>query len=170
VIAVQSRAAASGIRAGGPADLEAIMDCERRPGYDGLVGRSERDEHLAQMAAAHCRYLVLEREGRLAAFLIMRDIGAPEGVLIRRLAVVEQGRGDGRRLIEHALRSAFGEFAARRVWLRVWPHNERARALYESLGFRPCGVHEVERDGVPAFMTKMAIEAPSLFSDHGVRA
>jgi ribosomal protein S18 acetylase RimI-like enzyme len=170
VSAVQSPVAVSGIRAGSPGDLDAIMECERRPGYDGLVGRSARDEHLAQMAAPDCRYLVLEREGRLAGFLIMRDIGAPDGVLIRRLAVIEQGRGDGRRLMEHALRSAFGEFGARRVWLRVWPHNERGRVLYESLGFRPCGVHEVERDGAPAFMTKMAVEAPSLFSDHGGRA
>jgi ribosomal protein S18 acetylase RimI-like enzyme len=147
------------IRTGLPSDVDAIMTCERRPGYDGLVGRSERDEHLAQMAA-DCRYLVLEREGRLAGFLVMRDIGAPEGVLIRRLAVMEQGRGDGRRLLEHALHAAFGEFGARRAWLRVWPHNESARALYESVGFRACGVYQVVRDGAPAFMTKMALEAP----------
>ena len=36
-----------------PADVDAIMACERRPGYEDTVGRWSREEHLAGMADAH---------------------------------------------------------------------------------------------------------------------
>lgn len=144
-----------------PADVDAIMACERRPGYEDTVGRWSREEHLAGMADASYRYFVgRDATGPIAGFVILQQIGVPaEAVLVRRVAMAEQGRGHGSALLGHALAYIFNDLGASRAWLRVWPHNPRGIALYSKLGMREDGVSEVERNGAPALMTIMSIDA-----------
>jgi ribosomal protein S18 acetylase RimI-like enzyme len=151
-----------------PDDVEAIMACERRPGYEDTVGRWSREEHLAGMADASHRYFVgRDASGLVAGFVILQQIGVPADiVLIRRVAMAEQGRGHGSALLGHALAHIFDELQANRAWLRVWPHNPRGIALYSKLGMREDGVSEVERDGAPALMTVMAIDAEGYRARH----
>ncbi len=47
---------------GDPIRPPAIMAIERTEGFDAYVGRSERAQHEAMMAAADCRYVMLEDE------------------------------------------------------------------------------------------------------------
>lgn len=51
-----------------------------------------------------------------------------------------QGRGLGRRLIDHATAEAQAR-GLPFVWLGVWEHNSAAIRFYERLGFRDCGEH-----------------------------
>jgi ribosomal protein S18 acetylase RimI-like enzyme len=144
-----------------PADVDAIMACERRPGYEDTVGRWTREEHLAGMDDASHRYLVgRDADGAVAGFVILQQIGVPaDAVLIRRIAMAKQGQGHGSALLAHALSLIFDELRADKAWLRVWPHNPRGIALYRKLGLKEDGVSEVERDGAPALMTVMSIGA-----------
>lgn len=158
------------IRPATPADVAALMSCERRPAYDDTVGRWSRDEHLAALADPSHRYLVaLGTDGEVIGFVMLQDVGSPSGVvLVRRLAVMEQGRGTGRGLLEHALAMIFDELNAAKAWLKVWPHNARGIALYTSLGMGEDGRSEARRDGAPAWMTIMSIAAET-FRDRQLR-
>lgn len=60
-----------------------------------------------------------------------------------------QGKGIGRRLMDAALNDP--EMAmAPNVFLQVWDENKRAVAMYESYGFKECGVTRFELAGKPA--------------------
>ncbi len=146
-----------------PADIDAIMACERRPGYEATVGRWSREEHLAGLIDPTHRYFVGRAAGGdIVGFVMLQDVAEPaEAVLIRRIATMAQGRGYGSALLAHALDTIFGALAASRAWLRVWPHNARGVALYSKLGLREDGLSEVQREGRTAFMTVMSIDADS---------
>ena len=142
-----------------PADVEAIMACERQPGYEDTVGRWSREEHLAGMADATHRYFIRrDAQGNVGRFVMLQKIDVPaESVLIRRIATIKQGLGHGTALLAHALDFIFGKLRANKAYLYVWPHNARGIALYSKLGMRDDGVSNDERDGVR--MTIMAITA-----------
>lgn len=142
-------------------DVDAIMACERQPGYDDTVGRWSREEHLAALAEPSHRYIVaLDSHNAVIGFVILQEIApAASAVLVRRIAALSQGRGHGRALLDHALALIFDELGAAKAWLRVWPHNARGMALYTKLGMREDGLSEVQRNGAPAVMTIMSIDA-----------
>ena len=158
---MRSPEASPTLRCATPADIDAIMACERLPGYDDTVGRWPRDEHLAGLADPGHRYIVaLDAEGAVAGFVMLQDVAkGADAVLVRRIAVREQGRGLGYRLLGHALQLIFDELDAGKAWLRVWPHNARGMALYSKVGMREDGTSEAVRHGSPALMTIMSIGA-----------
>ena len=121
-----------------PADIDAIMACERQPGYEATVGRWSREQHLAGLADPTHRYFVARRPGgTIAGFVMLQDVGVETGsVLVRRIAVAEQRRGHGRQLLGHALHVIFDELGARSARLGVRAHNASGIALYSSLGMR----------------------------------
>lgn len=158
------------IRQATPADIDAIMTCERQPGYEDTVGRWTAAEHEAGMGDPSQRYLaVVAADDAVIGFLIMQQIGTGDAVLVRRIAIREQGRGLGRGLLGHALGVIFGELGAKKAWLRVWPHNARGMALYSGLGMREDGRSEAQRNGAPAWMTIMSIDAET-FRDRNRRS
>jgi RimJ/RimL family protein N-acetyltransferase len=55
------------------------------------------------------------------------------------IAPARRGKGFGRALFEHGVRMAFTELDVEQLALAVSPHNERARRLYLSAGFRDEG-------------------------------
>lgn len=152
---------AATIRLAGPHDVPGILACERRPGYEDTVGRWTAEEHGAALRdPTHRHFILAGPREEVLGFLMLQEIGAPSGsILIRRVAVMEQGRGYGRRLLEHALRHIFLELGAERAYLHVWPHNARGVALYKSVGMREDGRRHMERDGQPAYMHVLAITA-----------
>lgn len=121
-----------------PADIDAIMACERRPGYEATVGRWSRDEHLAGMADPTHRYFVARGpDGAIAGFVMLQDVAAKaDSIVVRRIAVAEQRRGHGQKLLGHALHVIFDELRARSARLGVRAHNANGIALYSSLGMR----------------------------------
>ena len=87
------------------------------------------------------RYLVAEAEGQTVAFAgahIILDEGH-----ITNIAVLEpfRGRGIGRKITEALLQYA-SNLGASYLTLEVREHNERAQALYRSLGFIKVGVRK----------------------------
>ena len=106
-----------------------------------------REEIEGDNAAGHW---VLEDDGRVVGIA-----GAHEttvgGVLSLGIALLPEarGRGHGRALVEAVVAHAI-DTGAHKVELEVWPDNERAIRLYESLGFTVEGVrrnHYRRRDG-----------------------
>lgn len=54
---------------------------------------------------------------------------------LRRVVIVDKGRGYGRAVVRTVKELAFGELHAHRLWLDVKVHNDRARVLYLEEGF-----------------------------------
>ncbi len=82
---------------------------------------------------------IAEERRTLLGNLVVQDPGAPEPELGMIVDASHRGRGIGRALLDHALAwgRAQGKAALR---LRVFPHNEAARALYRAGGFVELGV------------------------------
>ncbi len=124
------------LRPASAADLDAIMALERLPGYEALVGRSPRAEHVAMLADSRYAYLMGER-----AFAILRDIDDAHGnVYLKRIAVAQPGRGDGARFLARVLDWTFAQTTPHRFHLDCFEDNVRAQAMYAKLGFTRDGV------------------------------
>jgi RimJ/RimL family protein N-acetyltransferase len=123
-----------------PADLDAIMALERRPGYEAFVGRSTRPQHEAMFYGSRHVYLIGERAA-LVAFALLRDLDDAHGnVYLQRIAVARPGEGEGARFLRLAIDWAFAHSAAHRFHLDCFEDNSRAQAMYAKLGFTRDGL------------------------------
>jgi RimJ/RimL family protein N-acetyltransferase len=149
------------IRPASEADILAIMAIERSPGFDAYVGRSEEEQHRAMMAAADCRYVMLEDETGPAGFAILQGVGATNAVIyLKRIAVGSPGRGLGRQFLAELIRLSFDVYGAEKFWLDAFETNQRARHVYASCGLQQDGVlreHYPLADGTRANLVVMSI-------------
>lgn len=124
-----------------PDDVEAVMRLERTPGYEGLVGRWDRERHLAELGLPSSRYLLSRECGEPDGFVLFQGLDDPNlRVHLKRMAVADAGKGLGTRLLSASLDWLFTATDANRVDLEVFVDNTRARRAYEKLGFLTEGV------------------------------
>jgi len=129
------------IRRATAAHLPFIMTTERQSGYEELVGHWDEQRHLAALGDSRFVYFLGELDGGAIGFVIVRDWASAERVTcVQRIAVVHPGLGTGRRLLAAVVDEVFQTTHAHRVWLGVFPENERARKAYEAVGFRAEGI------------------------------
>ena len=142
-------------------DVEAVMACERAPGYEETVGRWTREEHLAALGDDGNRYIVgCMADGAFAGFVILQNAQpGSQDILLRRIAVTTQGQGIGRALMQESFRLAFDGLGASTVFLRVYPANARGIALYGKVGMRQTGEIDAPHRGPTAKMNVMTIDA-----------
>jgi RimJ/RimL family protein N-acetyltransferase len=134
---------AAGLRLARPtaADIPFIMVCERIEGYEELVGRSEESWHRHALASDLYRYFLAYRDDLPTGFAILRGWDAPEQVAhIKRIAVVEPGRGFGKAFLNLIMDSVFRDTRTYRLSLGLFPENLRARRAYEGVGFKAEGI------------------------------
>jgi RimJ/RimL family protein N-acetyltransferase len=126
---------------GAPADIPFIMATERQPGFDSFVGRWDEARHEAGLRDPRHAYFIGRDDGAPVGFVIVRGWASLDRVtLVQRIAVAEPGRGHGRALLGAVVDSVFRDTDAHRLWLGVFPHNARARRVYEALGFQAEGI------------------------------
>lgn len=129
------------LRRADPEDLDYIMAAERRLGYEALVGRWDKDAHLAAMSDPSYRYFIADTDGVAQGFAIIRGWHSPDHVtLIKRAAIDMPGRGTGRLMISTLVSAIFKETDAYRIWIGCFPDNVRARRAYEAAGFTAEGI------------------------------
>lgn len=122
-------------------DIPFIMATERLPGYEALVGRSDEDRHRRALRDERHAYFVARGQNGPIGFVILRDWNSAEHVtLVKRIAVVRPGRGDGRELLGAVVNVVFEETTAYRLWIGLFPQNTRARRAYEAVGFIAEGI------------------------------
>jgi RimJ/RimL family protein N-acetyltransferase len=130
-----------GIERASKTDLPFIMATERMEGYDDFVGRWDQARHLAALDDAHYAYFLARDGSTPLGFTIVRDWASAERVTcVKRIAVASPGSGLGRELLREVVDRIFRDTDAHRVWLGVFPENERARRAYEAVGFKAEGV------------------------------
>jgi ribosomal protein S18 acetylase RimI-like enzyme len=129
------------LRPATPADIPFIMATERGPGYDALVGRFPEDEHRANFASDDWLYFIgVDETGTDRGFAILQNVKTEtDAQFLRRLAVVDAGKGFGRPLLCAVVDWVFAHMDVDRFWFSVRNSNERARHVYRSLGFKEEG-------------------------------
>ena len=130
---------------------EDLRRIEGRPAHLARVeARTGLDELLPDGLATQAAWLFTVLDGETPVgtlWLAMREEGHAHvsDVLI---AEAHRGRGHGRRALELAEAEALRR-GARSIGLRVYADNERARRLYERLGYAPTTV-ELRKPLLPA--------------------
>ncbi|UVK56190.1 GNAT family N-acetyltransferase [Mesorhizobium sp. AR02] len=122
-------------------DLPFIMATERREGYDALVGRWDEPRHREAFAdGAHAYFVGIDGSVPIG-FVILRGWASAERVtLVKRIAVIAPGQGQGRMLLAAAVDRVFVETDAYRLSIGLFPDNHRARRAYEAVGFKAEGI------------------------------
>lgn len=118
------------------ADLDAIMAIEPEiyP-YPWTRG------NFADSLKAGYSCWVCEHEGQLVGYAVLMMVLDEAHLLNISIARVCQGRGWGRRLLEHVVGVARG-YNGQMMFLEVRPSNKSALALYESMGFNEFSVRK----------------------------
>jgi len=146
-------------------DLSTIMEIERQPGFEHLVGNSARCIHEELIAdPAHAYLLGLGDDGAIRGFAMLRGIGDPSGgVYLKRIAIRDPGQGFGSTMLASVIDWAFSLGDCHRFHLDHFLDNHRAHLAYEKCGLRQEGIlREAYRlsDGRFADLVVMAILRP----------
>ena len=122
-------------------DIAFVMAAERLPGYEELVGRWSEAQHRAALADGRHAYFIARLEAQDIGFAIVRDWASPERVAcIKRIAVSSPAQGHGKMFLAGLVDRIFLETDTYRIWLGVFPENDRARRAYEAVGFKAEGL------------------------------
>ncbi len=100
-----------------------------------IVPWSETEHRDAVEDPGWAHWVVVdETSGSPAGFMILRGVGT-ETIELTRIVTAPRGRGFGRAALRRLRDTIFGDGKAGRLWLDVFPSNDRGRGLYESEGF-----------------------------------
>ncbi len=130
------------VRPATAADVPAIVAIREAVAGEGRwIGRelplpADLGDHLARSIADpdDC-YLVVEVDGAVVGDGGFHSNGAGHAELFMALLPEHRGRGLGAELLRAALGWAEQQPHLHKATLQVWPHNERAVALYRRFGF-----------------------------------
>jgi diamine N-acetyltransferase len=117
-------------------DLDFVIPAEQSKENAPYVAQWSREAHLKAFEDEDVLHVIIETEGRRVGYAIMAGLKEPNKCIeLKRVVVIEKGKGLGRRAMELFIKLAFEELAAHRLWLDVREYNQRAIHLYDSLGF-----------------------------------
>lgn len=129
------------LRRATPADIPFLMQAERGPGYDRLVGQSGAETHAAFIADPTHAVLVASQGGADGGFVILSGLAdRHNGICLKRVVSATTDGGFGTAMVRAALDWIFSETETPRAWLDTLRHNTRAAHVYAKIGFVQEGV------------------------------
>jgi diamine N-acetyltransferase len=133
-----------------PNDIEFILTQESRGDFKDLILSWSREEHSSNLHSIDKRYFMIEdASGATSGYAILSGLNSPNrSIELTRIAIAEPGLGYGKLALNIIIKKVFEEYKAHRFWLDVFEHNQRARHVYQSVGFQEEGVlREAIRQG-----------------------
>jgi diamine N-acetyltransferase len=125
-------------------DIDFVVATECADDNTDFVLKWSPQQHLDALTKADVAHWIIETrdvDRRAVGFAILAGVDPPGGTVeFKRIVMREKGSGFGREAVRLVKREAFERFRAHRLWLDVFEHNQRARALYTSEGFTIEGV------------------------------
>ncbi len=123
-------------------DLDFVFGAEQSAENCAFVGEWTREQHRAASETEDLSHLVVENaDGKRVGYIILAGLAnTNESIELRRIVVTEKDKGYGKCALREIKKLAFEKLKARRLWLDVKEHNERARHIYEAEGFTMEGV------------------------------
>jgi len=118
------------------ADLGFVIAAENAKENSMHVVQWTREQHIAAFHNEDILHVIIEADEKSVGYAITAGLKETNNAIeLRRIVIVEKGRGYGRAAMELFKKLAFEELKAHRLWLDVREYNTRARNLYKDLGF-----------------------------------
>lgn len=123
-------------------DIEFIISQEARDEFKSFIIRWSRDEHTTNLNNSDKHYYIIENPSREASgYAILSGLKSPNcSIELTRIVIAQPGLGYGKRALRILIKKAFEKYNAHRFWLDVFEHNQRARHVYQSVGFNEEGI------------------------------
>ena len=123
-------------------DIEIVMEIENSVDNRKFIWQGTYEEHLNEISSPNYLLLkLIENEADRFIGYVLAYIDFKSDVFeLRRIAIIDKGKGYGREAINALIRYAFEELLINRLWLDVYPDNLVGIHLYESMGFVREGV------------------------------
>jgi RimJ/RimL family protein N-acetyltransferase len=130
------------VRTANPNDIDFILSQENRDDFKDLILRWSRDEHSTNLQSADkCYFMIENASGETGGYAILSGIKSPNhSIELTRIVIAEPGLGYGKHVLRIIIKKVFEEYHAHRFWLDVFEHNQRARYVYQSVGFQEEGI------------------------------
>lgn len=124
------------IRETSVADLDFVLAAENHPENAPFVAQWSSEQHISSFADKDVLHVIIESDQERVGYAILAGLkNKNKSLELKRVVIVEKGRGLGRAALELFKKLAFEERKAHRLWLDVRENNDRARHLYKSAGF-----------------------------------
>jgi len=121
-------------------ELAYVMSTENDPTNSPYILQWSLQEHKKAISTdsnlLHLIVLDKASEKPVGYVLINGLEDESNSIEIKRIAFSEKGKGYGRKMLQLIKKWAFTERKANRLWIEVVDHNNRAKSLYESEGFK----------------------------------
>jgi RimJ/RimL family protein N-acetyltransferase len=118
------------------ADLDFVIEAENAEENAAHVAQWTREQHIAAFHNEDILHVIIEDHGMRVGYTIIAGLKeANKAIELRRIVIVEKGKGLGKAAIQLIKKLAFEELKAHRLWLDVREYNDKARHLYKALGF-----------------------------------
>lgn len=123
-------------------DIDFIVSQEGRYEFKDFIFRWSRDEHSRNLNNYDKRYFIIENEsGEASGYAILSGLkSSNRSIELTRIIIAQPGLGYGKRALQILIKKVFEEYSAHRFWLDVFEHNQRARHVYQSVGFKEEGI------------------------------
>ena len=123
-------------------DIDFIQSLEAREEFGTLILRWSRDEHTQNLHSLDKRYLMIENNlGAKIGYVILSGIQSfNQSIELTRIVIAEPERGYGRSALKLVIKQVFEEYKSHRLWLDVFDYNQRARHVYQLVGFKEEGI------------------------------
>ncbi len=120
-----------------PADIPAIRAIAQLPQHSVLITDEDGAALRTYMNDPNSRLLMVEiGADQAAGFALFCELDSrAKATELRRLALREVGRGQGRAFVQMLTDYAFETLGANRVWLDTASDNYRAQKVYEAVGY-----------------------------------
>lgn len=133
-------------------DSEFMSTVERHEDNSPWVANWPLGWRIARFGDEDFLQVIIERtDGTPIGFIIFRDmLNKEEAVQLKRIAIIDKGKGYGKEALYLAQKMAFEIFNTQRLYLMTKPDNLRAQSIYKATGFTadmpdPCTSFHMDR-------------------------
>lgn len=119
------------------ADLDFVLAAERDKANSPYVAQWSREQHVNALNDPDILHVIIadESDKSVGYAIIAGVLSETRSIELKRIIIVDKGKGLGRKALELFIKMAFEKLKAHRLWLDVRENNDRARQLYISAGF-----------------------------------
>lgn len=123
-------------------DIDFILSQETREEFSPFITRWSREQHYLSLLDHDKQYLLIENNlGQTSGYAILSGFQSPNrSIELTRIVIAQPEQGYGKKALQLIIKKVFEEDKAHRLWLDVFEHNQRAKHVYQSLGFKEEGV------------------------------